>query len=134
VLKARDARLFLPPGVCTKCDVVAEGKDHIIREATILGQDVSEIITPWCAPGNWSGKGGSESRSWAKPSRQAAAEAAGGARGRSSARQAVRDAPQAHRRNATARDHPRQRFETAHLTVDSRGYTLARLLGLEPVG
>jgi hypothetical protein len=27
VLKARDARLFLPPGACTKCEVVAEGKD-----------------------------------------------------------------------------------------------------------
>ena len=27
VLKARDARLFLPPGACTKCAVVAEGID-----------------------------------------------------------------------------------------------------------
>jgi len=27
VLKARDARLFLPPGLCTRCEVVEEGKD-----------------------------------------------------------------------------------------------------------
>lgn len=45
VLKARDARLFLPPGACTKCDVVAEGKEFIVREATVLGRDVSELIT-----------------------------------------------------------------------------------------
>ena len=45
VLKARDARLFLPPGVCTKCDVVVDGEEVIIREATILGANVSEIIT-----------------------------------------------------------------------------------------
>jgi hypothetical protein len=45
VLKARDARLFLPPGVCTKCEVVVEGGEYIIREATLLGDDVSEIIT-----------------------------------------------------------------------------------------
>ena len=45
VLKARDARLFLPPGICTKCDVLVEGKDYIIREATILGEDISEIVT-----------------------------------------------------------------------------------------
>ncbi|KRB86777.1 hypothetical protein ASE00_00725 [Sphingomonas sp. Root710] len=44
VLKARDARLFLPPGLCTKCDVVVEGGDYIIREATILDDDVREII------------------------------------------------------------------------------------------
>ncbi|MCJ8159022.1 AtaL-like protein [Sphingomonas sp. LaA6.9] len=45
VLKARDARLFLPPGICTKCDVVVEGDRYIVREATILGEEVSEIIT-----------------------------------------------------------------------------------------
>ena len=45
VLKARDARLFLPPGFCTKCEVVAEGDGYIVREATILGDDLSEIIT-----------------------------------------------------------------------------------------
>ncbi|WP_257454221.1 SRPBCC family protein [Archangium lipolyticum] len=45
VLKARDARLFLPPGACTKCDVVVDGEEYIIREATIMGDDVSEIIT-----------------------------------------------------------------------------------------
>ncbi|MCP3138301.1 AtaL-like protein [Pyxidicoccus xibeiensis] len=45
VLKARDARLFLPPGVCTRCEVVADGEEVIIREATILGDDVKEIIT-----------------------------------------------------------------------------------------
>lgn len=45
VLKARDARPFLPPGACTKCDVVLDGQDFIIREATIQGEDVSEIVT-----------------------------------------------------------------------------------------
>lgn len=45
VLKARDARLFLPPGACTKCDVVVDGEEVIIREATILGAEISEIIT-----------------------------------------------------------------------------------------
>lgn len=45
VLKARDARLFLPPGACTKCEVVVDGEEFIVREATILGDDLSEIIT-----------------------------------------------------------------------------------------
>ncbi len=45
VLKARDARLFLPPGACTKCDVVGEGDGYIVREATIMGDDLSEIVT-----------------------------------------------------------------------------------------
>ena len=27
-LKARDARLFLPPGLCTRCDVVEEDAQH----------------------------------------------------------------------------------------------------------
>ena len=44
VLKARDARLFLPPGLCTRCEVVEEGRDHIVREATIGGKALSEII------------------------------------------------------------------------------------------
>ncbi|WP_433931542.1 SRPBCC family protein [Sorangium cellulosum] len=45
VLKARDARQFLPPGLCTRCDVVEESASHIVREATIAGDDVREIIT-----------------------------------------------------------------------------------------
>ncbi|NMO17921.1 DUF1857 family protein [Pyxidicoccus fallax] len=45
VLKARDARLFLPPGACTRCEVVSDGEEVIIREATILGDDLKEIIT-----------------------------------------------------------------------------------------
>ncbi|XXX79023.1 SRPBCC family protein [Sorangium sp. So ce134] len=45
VLKARDARLFLPPGLCTRCDVVEESGSHIVREATIAGDDLREIIT-----------------------------------------------------------------------------------------
>ena len=45
VLKARDARQFLPPGACTKCEVVVDAKDYILREATIMGDDLSEIIT-----------------------------------------------------------------------------------------
>lgn len=45
VLKARDARLFLPPGLCTRCDVVEESATHLVREATIGGNDLREIIT-----------------------------------------------------------------------------------------
>lgn len=45
VLKARDARLFLPPGLCTRCEVVEEGRTHIVREATIGGADLREIIS-----------------------------------------------------------------------------------------
>jgi len=45
VLKARDARLFLPPGLCTSCNLVEESKTHIVREATIAGEDIREIIT-----------------------------------------------------------------------------------------
>jgi hypothetical protein len=44
VLKARDAREFLPPGLCTRCDVVEESATHIVREATIGGADLREII------------------------------------------------------------------------------------------
>lgn len=44
VLKARDARLFLPPGLCTRCDVVEDSATHIVRDATIGGTDVREII------------------------------------------------------------------------------------------
>lgn len=45
VRKARDARLFLPPGLCTRSDVVQESATHIVREATIAGQDLREIIS-----------------------------------------------------------------------------------------
>jgi hypothetical protein len=44
-LKARDARLFLPPGLCTRCDIVEESATHVVREATIAGSDLREIIT-----------------------------------------------------------------------------------------
>lgn len=44
VRKARDARLFLPPGVCTQCDVVEETSTHFVREATIGGATLREII------------------------------------------------------------------------------------------
>ena len=44
-LKARDARQFLPPGLCTRCDVVEESATHFVREATIAGADLREIIT-----------------------------------------------------------------------------------------
>lgn len=43
-LKARDARLFLPPGLCTRCEVVEESASHFVREATIGGVDVRELI------------------------------------------------------------------------------------------
>jgi hypothetical protein len=45
VMKARDARPFLPPGLCTRCDVVEEGASHIVREASIAGADLREIIS-----------------------------------------------------------------------------------------
>jgi hypothetical protein len=45
VFKARDARLFLPPGLCTRCDVVEESASHFVREATIGGAELREIIT-----------------------------------------------------------------------------------------
>jgi hypothetical protein len=44
-LKARDARLFLPAGLCTRCDVIEESVTHFLREATIGGADLREIIT-----------------------------------------------------------------------------------------
>lgn len=44
-LKARDARLFLPPGACTSCDVTLEGPDYIIREARIQGDDICEFVS-----------------------------------------------------------------------------------------
>lgn len=44
VLKARDARQFLPPGLRTRCDVVEESATHIVRDATIGGVDLREII------------------------------------------------------------------------------------------
>ena len=44
-LKARDARLFLPPGLCTRCDVTEESATHFVREATIASVDLREIIT-----------------------------------------------------------------------------------------
>ncbi|WP_312794815.1 AtaL-like protein [Tianweitania sp.] len=43
--KARDARLFLPEGLCTRCDVVEASATHFVREATIGGTDLREIIT-----------------------------------------------------------------------------------------
>jgi hypothetical protein len=43
-LKARDAREFLPPNLCTRCVVVEESATHIVRDATIGGADLREII------------------------------------------------------------------------------------------
>ncbi|TIM68449.1 MAG: DUF1857 family protein [Mesorhizobium sp.] len=43
-LKARDARLFLVRGLCTRCDVVEESATHFVREATIGGHDLREIV------------------------------------------------------------------------------------------
>ena len=45
VSKARDARLFLPEGLCTRCEVVEESATHFVREATIAGTALREIIT-----------------------------------------------------------------------------------------
>jgi len=44
-LKARDARLFLPEGLCSRCDVTEESATHFVRDATIAGADLREIIT-----------------------------------------------------------------------------------------
>lgn len=44
VQKARDARLFFPPDECTRCEIVEESTSHLVREATILGDDLAEII------------------------------------------------------------------------------------------
>ncbi|CAN7473426.1 DUF1857 family protein [Rhizobium sp. LjRoot98] len=44
-LKALDACLFLPPGLCTRCDVIEESATHFVRDATIGGTDLREIIT-----------------------------------------------------------------------------------------
>lgn len=45
VMKARDARLFLPPGACTRCDVVAEGEGFIKREAVIMNDAITELVS-----------------------------------------------------------------------------------------
>jgi len=44
-LKARDARLFLAPGLCTRCEVTEETATHFVREATIGGNELREIVT-----------------------------------------------------------------------------------------
>jgi Domain of unknown function (DUF1857) len=44
-LKARDARLFFVTGLCTRCDLVEESATHFVREATIGGHDLREIVT-----------------------------------------------------------------------------------------
>lgn len=43
-LKARDARLFLPTGLCTRSDVTEESETHFVRDATIGGAELREII------------------------------------------------------------------------------------------
>jgi len=43
-LRARDAREFLPAGLCTRCDVTEESATHFVRDATIGGKDLREII------------------------------------------------------------------------------------------
>ena len=40
--KARDARLFLPAGLCTRCDVTEESATHLVRDATIAGEPVGD--------------------------------------------------------------------------------------------
>ena len=35
-LKARDAREFLAPGLCTRCDVVEQSASHFVREARVF--------------------------------------------------------------------------------------------------
>jgi len=38
VRKARDARQFLPPNLCTRCEVVEEGSTHRTRELLAEGR------------------------------------------------------------------------------------------------
>jgi hypothetical protein len=45
VRKALDARRFLPANLCTRCEGVEESATHIVRETTIAGDDLCEIIT-----------------------------------------------------------------------------------------
>jgi hypothetical protein len=45
VLKARDAREFLPAGLCTSSDVIEESASHFVRDAVIGGTLLREIIT-----------------------------------------------------------------------------------------
>lgn len=45
VQKARDAKRFFPPDECTRCEIVEESASHLVREATIMGDDITEIIT-----------------------------------------------------------------------------------------
>ncbi len=45
VQKARDAQRFFPPGECTRCEIVEESATHLVREVTILGDDITEILT-----------------------------------------------------------------------------------------
>lgn len=42
--KARAASLFLPEGLCTRCDVIEESITLFVREATIAGAALREII------------------------------------------------------------------------------------------
>jgi hypothetical protein len=45
VQKARDARLFFPPNECTRSEIIEESTSYLVRDATILGADLTEIIT-----------------------------------------------------------------------------------------
>ena len=50
VQKARDARLFFPPGECTRSEIVEESGSHVVREATILGDDITDLEIPTGQP------------------------------------------------------------------------------------
>lgn len=43
-LKARDARAFLPAGLCTRCEVTENSATHFLRDSTIGGKELREII------------------------------------------------------------------------------------------
>ncbi|WP_198338990.1 AtaL-like protein [Lysobacter capsici] len=44
VRKARDARLFFAPDECTRDEIVEENASYLTREATILGDELTQII------------------------------------------------------------------------------------------
>jgi len=43
-MKARAAQFFLPPGVCRRCDVIAEGPSFIMREGVIMNEEITDLV------------------------------------------------------------------------------------------
>lgn len=43
--KAREPQRFFPPGECTDSAIIEESPSHLVRQATILGDDITEIVS-----------------------------------------------------------------------------------------